>query len=261
MFPFGVHPKTAIRQLWVYMIRPFWWWWLMVAVSVTGFVVQQILAKKRDKMIFLHASRFVVLAGFAAIWLTLFYGSWKVQDNPDPRAVTIGTSYLRYWLPVVVASVVPVAWWFATLWEKRNFLYRLATVGAVTLFFGISSWVVLTADGEGLLVVRDNLRRYDADVREILANTPSQAVVITERDDKLLFPDRSVVLDLRSDETYAAIPLLLAERPVYYYGITFPANDWEYLRMIKLAPLGVTIAPVETLREQTLYRFSFLKNK
>ena len=35
-------------------------------------------------------------------WLLVVYGSWWFSDNPDPTAITLGSSYVRYFLPLYI---------------------------------------------------------------------------------------------------------------------------------------------------------------
>ena len=87
----------------------------------------------------------------------------------------------------------------------------------------------------------------------MLAHTDPKSLVIVDRADKLLFPQRPVIYPLRSEATYAALPKLSGAAPLYYYGITFPEKDLDFLRSEKLPPLGLTIEKVLELQEESLY--------
>jgi hypothetical protein len=89
----------------------------------------------------------------------------------------------------------------------------------------------------------------------ILSSVESDAIVITDRADKYIYPARRVVVPLRSESTYAAIPVMLKIVPVYYFGISLPESDLNYLNEDKLQALGVRIEWVSTLHEESLYRF------
>jgi hypothetical protein len=205
------------------------------------------------------AAAFAAAALAVTVWLILFYGSWSIQDNPDPAAVTIGTSYFRYWLPIFILSVVPVAWAAARLLDRLKGLWR-PVVGtlALAVLAVVSAWTIFNAPQEGLLAIRRNLQRYDAEIGQVLAATEKNALVVVDRADKLIFPERAVIYPLRSAATYAALPRLVAAVPVYYYGITLPPRDLEYLRASKLPPLGLTIDPVVSFEQETLYVFRSL---
>jgi hypothetical protein len=49
------------------------------------------------------------------------------------------------------------------------------------------------------------------------------------------------------------MPTLAANGPLFYYGITFPETDMEYLNGTKLAELGLEITLIETYDIESLY--------
>ncbi|MEK9152117.1 MAG: hypothetical protein AAB692_02010, partial [Patescibacteria group bacterium] len=108
LFPLGFAPRTALRNFLTYGLAFFPWWSFLVGAALASFGVKT----RRGAKISKNVSAFGAAAAAASIWLIFFYGSWIFSDNPDPDAVTIGSSYLRYWLPIFVLSTVPVAWLF-----------------------------------------------------------------------------------------------------------------------------------------------------
>lgn len=260
LFPLGFAPRDALRHFLVYGIGFFWWWSALVAAALVGLAVEARRAARAGGRIPWEAKAFSAAALAASLWLILFYGSWSVQDNPDPAAVTIGSSYLRYWLPIFLFSTLPVAWLIVRAGSllpvsKRRALYAV--------FFGLfllaSAADVFLSPQEGLLALRENLAAEDAAARMIVRETPEKALVVVDRADKFVFPERRVIYPLRSEETYAAIAKVKELAPVFYFGITLPERDLEWLAATKLPPLGLSIDPVATSGDSTLYRFSKLK--
>ena len=80
-------------------------------------------------------------------------------------------------------------------------------------------------------------------------------MIIVDRADKIFFPHR-VMYPLRSQQTYSLMPIAVENVPVYYYGITFPEKDIEYLNTKKLKELGLQIEHMQTFDEESLYRIS-----
>ena len=199
LFPLGFAPRTALANFWTYGVGFFWWWSILVACGVAAFV----LTARRRKVKWSGDAKSIAIAGVAVTaWLVLFYGSWSVQDNPDPSAVTIGSSYLRYWLPVFALSTLPVAWLMRTAAETvRPRALRPLLALMLFCYLGASAADVFWAPGEGLAAVRSELRRYDGIVKEIVAKTPQDSLIIVDRADKYVFPDRSVITPLRSETT------------------------------------------------------------
>jgi hypothetical protein len=246
LFPLGFAPRTAIKHFWMYGLGFFPWWTVIVAAAVAFAVA----AKRRARALF-HP--LVVAALAVAAWLIFFYGSWTIYDSPDPTAVTIGSSYLRYWLPLFIVSVWPVAWAAAKLWDKAR--WRPWLVALAVLLAGFSAATVFGAPGEGLLAMRAANQRY-VDVKAgILKIVENKSIIVVDRADKFLFPDRSVIVPLRSDATFAILPKMVGKTDVYYFGVTFPAKDFNWLNEVRLKPLGLQITPVKAFGEETLYIF------
>jgi hypothetical protein len=254
LFPLGFAPRTALANFWIYGLSFFWWWSLVVIVALAAAAVRAVRSWRQGTKLPRAAVISAWLGGLVCLWLVMFYGSWTIRDNPDPNAVTVGTSYFRYWLPVFVFSVVPVAWALAAFTEKLSAgRRRLAALVLFSVLAVASATAVFCAKEEGLLALRANLIRYDQEVSRAVAMTENKALIVVDRADKLIFPERSVIYPFRSDATMTALAELADHAPLYYYGITLPENDLRYLREEKLPPLGLTIERLESFRDESLY--------
>ena len=269
LFPLGFAPRTALKHFWQFGLNLYgWWWWLVLAALLWMAVVAWRRRRPRPWYRFWRLrkawSRPAVSLAVAGLvvtgWLILFYGSWTVYDNPDPKAVTIGASYLRYWLPISVLGVLPLAWALnrlGDLAERRWRVKRRLVIGlALILLAAAGAGSAFLAPQEGLKTVRLNLYRYDALSRRINSLTGPNDLIVVDRDDKFFFPGRAVMQPLRSEANYQALPRLVRRLgQVYYLGITFPAQDFNWLNAVKLSPLGLRIEPMAEFGEETLYRF------
>ena len=256
LFPLGFAPRTALHHFITYGITFFWWWSILVAASLVALAWEAIRVLRAGGHIPRAAIAFGVTAVTVSFWLVLFYGSWTVQDNPDPGAITIGSSYLRYWLPIFIFSTVPVGWLVARAAAIMTPARRRAFYGIFFLLFLLSSASdVFLSPQEGLLALRQSLFAEDTAAQMIVTHTEPDALVVVDRADKFVFPERRVLYPLRSDDTYAALSKLKQFVPMYYFGITFPETDLRWLREVKLPPLGLTIEPAVVAGEETLYRF------
>lgn len=253
LFPLGFAPRTALHNFITYGVGFFWWWSLAVIVSAVILLAYRDTKKKVRQSV--RTFGWIVLV--TSVWLILFYGSWVVQDNPDPNAVTIGSSYFRYWLPLFMFSTVVVARAVVLVADRLKGRVRALFVPAViTVFSVMSAYAVFTSPQEGLRTVRENLVRYEEEVNAVLAGTEENAVIVVDRADKLFFPARQVMYPLRDDATYATLGRLKESAPLYYFGITLPAEDVTYLRDVRLAPLGLSVEHMMTFTEESLYRFT-----
>ncbi|MCH8346168.1 MAG: hypothetical protein IIC87_04450 [Chloroflexi bacterium] len=258
LFPLGFAPRLAAQQFVTYGVSFFWWWSLLVVggLSMIALEIKKGVKFASSK----NAVSFAIVAAFVAVWLIPFYGSWVIHDNPDPAAVTIGASYIRYWLPIFILSTLPVVAGFELLYRRKGMMTKKRVTAALLVVAAVSAVHVFRAPQEGLVALNENMHRF-ADEREvILAETEGDAVVIVEHADKFIFPHRRVVYPLRSESTYKNLPILSRHAPIYYYGITFPETDLSWLQNEKLPPMGLSIEPITTLGEQTLYRFITLSD-
>ncbi|TAK03561.1 hypothetical protein EPO34_00140 [Patescibacteria group bacterium] len=251
-FPFGIHPRNALRAVLGHGLLLFWW---LVPLSIGGAWLSRAsrgaTARERPARRAYHAFFLV-----SAAYLAVLYGSWVIHDNPDPDAVSIANSYVRYWLPAFALSTPYVA--AASLWlvdravtpqGRRLVAGALAAAGAALALVATAF-----APGDGLLDARTTLARDAATKAALLSLVEPDAVVIVDRADKLLFPERRVRVPLRDEGTYALMPRLVLRAPLYYFGITLPQTDLEYLNGEKLEGTGLRFVPAEPFGEETLYR-------
>ncbi|OGL66345.1 hypothetical protein A2856_01450 [Candidatus Uhrbacteria bacterium RIFCSPHIGHO2_01_FULL_63_20] len=251
-FPFGLHPRNVLRHVGAYAFALFWWLALLTAGGIAVMLrTRGVPSLERRRPRAYHA-----FALMGALYLAVLYGSWKIADNPDPDAISIANSYVRYWLPAFVLATPYAATALVWITERavtrdgKRMIASALAIGCLAL----SAHATFLASPDGLLRVADTLRRDVAVKVQLLLLTEPDAVVITDRGDKLLFPDRRVRVPLRDEATFELMPRLVLRAPLYYYGITFPSADIDYLNQVKLKPHGLRITLVRTFHAESLYR-------
>ncbi len=234
--------KSILRNSWHYSVTLFPW---LSFAAALGFLTR--IQERRERL-------FAVVAVLTTALLWIFYGSYTFRDNPDTDLITIGTSYTRYWLPIFALASPYVAWLIVWLSDRVRVVTarKIVLVGLTVLMITLSIRPVFLAE-DGLIGVRAALLGSYEKQQRVLAVTEEEAVIIVDRADKFLWPDRHVVYPLRSEETYAAMPKLAAGAPLYYFGITLPEGDLVYLNTEKLPPLGLQIEHVVTVEDESLY--------
>ncbi|KPJ85891.1 hypothetical protein AMJ57_01405 [Parcubacteria bacterium SG8_24] len=252
LFPLGFAPRDAWRHFLSYGVAFFSWWSVLTAVAV---LLAGAVALRRRGAAGRPTRPFVLVALTVSLWLILFYGSWTIRDNPDPDAVTIGSSYFRYWLPLFLFSTVPVAWMAARLVGRvpRKQMPAVATV-LFLAYAAFSGQAVFGSPDEGLTAIRQTLEQDHQTALAITDLTEVGSLIVVDRADKTLFPDRAVLQPLRDERTYRIIGETAHRIPVYYFGITFPERDLSYLHEVKLKPWDLMLEPIEGFGERTLYR-------
>lgn len=251
-FPFGIHPRAIARNVYSHGLSLFWWLTfftfigLILAILVNNGVKDDRLQLRYYTLLFLGVS----------FWLAVMYGSWNIYDNPDPKAITIGNSYLRYWLPVFVMSVPFVAMginWIASF-TKRRVIQLIMIAALLVVCFSLSIRAVFLSAGDGLIAISQTLERSKEIRNQVFESVPEDAVIIVDRADKIFFPHRRVLQPLRSDKTYAVMPKVIDLVPLYYYGVTLPPEDVEHLNTKRLEG-DLQIELIETFDAESLYRF------
>jgi len=279
VFYFGFKPVESEKMFYYYFVQMFaYLFW----PALLGFFlfVQRIKKWKKKHWVFILS-----FLTFSAI-LIFYYGSWEFYDNPDKAAHTIGNSYTRYWLPIYLASFPLVAFFIKKFSEtlfsreangkevkvrvlskkkwaffrirkpEQKFLTISLEAIIIIIIFFVSVSFVSIGSKEGLVYSAGNHFSARSQYEQIMAQTESDSVIITSYHDKLLFPERKVIVGLLTDDNmnniYASLTGLL---PVYYYNFTFPQKDFDYLNESKLKKSGLSIEEVKKIDNSfSLYR-------
>lgn len=248
LLPFGFHPRLIVLHGMDYGLEIFWWFSLAGILGLTVFFMSWCTQDKKKRMYF-------YVTGAITIWLLVFYGSWFVRDHYDPTRVTIGTSYVRYFLPIYILTlpwVVQGLMWIGerithTMALKKIQTGRVMVVFAI-LFALLSFRVAITEGDESLLAVRATLQSNLEKKNIILKAIDKKAVVMTERFDKLLFPEHMNIIPIMDETAFQTVPVILNYAPVYWYGVT-PSEEllsrWQ--RMAREAGLRFEVreSPIE----------------
>ncbi|MFH1253220.1 MAG: glycosyltransferase family 39 protein [Candidatus Uhrbacteria bacterium] len=250
--PFGLRPRTALQHLADYFLYMFWW--LVIPAVIGLFFVWPRRTDKDERRVWCW--NYLFLTTTTIIWLGLVYGSWFIFDNPDVKAITIGNSYTRYWLPIFVLITPLIAATIVRLtqWPMIKKFRVLISVFCFLLLFGGNVYAVFFSSADALWPMRQRLVQTATIHNRVLELTESNAVIVVDRADKLFFSDRRVRYPLRDETTYALLPQLALRAPLYYYGITLPEADLNYLNDEKLKALGLQIELVENFGQETLYK-------
>lgn len=242
LFPFGIATRAAVRHVSDYGVMLFWWLSVFVLIGIP--------------IVFARKKLYVFLFLILALWLGLWYGSWTLFDNPDATQITIANSYVRYWLPIFILSIPFVS--EAIVWisskGRTKFARTLFLISLIIFVAGMNIRIVFFEGQDALTNTADVLRESRETKKNVLALTPPDSVIVVDRGDKLFFPQRHVRYPLRSETTYALLPKIAVKLPLYYFGITFPQTDIDYLNESKLKNLGLKIEQIRTFGEESLYQ-------
>ncbi len=255
-FPYEIHEFAIVENSFNYGFKLFWWMSLLglLGAPILFLCKNENLATNRVR----HRFTFMAAFAVAAAFLGVVYGSWIFHDNPDPNSVTIANSYVRYWLPLFVMSTVfgaaAIDWLaskmktnLARVWLSAAIVFLVTALGVNGTFF---------APDDGLISIRQVLQESNEIKTRVLELTEEDAIIIVDRADKIFWPDRLVRYPLRDEATYHLMPKIVLRQQLYYYGITFPETDIEYLNNRKLAEFGLKIDLIQTFEEESLYQIT-----
>lgn len=154
----------------------------------------------------------------AAGLLVVSYGSWMLEDALVLRLNTIGISHVRYWLPLVFFCTPALAVCLGRMWEKKSWQQAIVVAYCVISAL-LSARMVFFSEAESLVAVAGRLRAYDRAAASIVRETPADAVIVTDRTDKEIFPDRAVTpgLPTKQEGTAAALKPFIASHTLYAY--------------------------------------------
>ncbi len=257
IFHFGFKLKQSARTFYYYLPHMFPWLFTLGSLGLILFFQKISKWKKRHYL-------FIINYTFLSLVLIFYYGSWSFNDNPDPASFTIGNSYTRYWLPIYL-GLLPFASMAIIKFTKffKNKKIIIASRAIVFLLIaGFSISFVVFEKEEGLAISKKNQLNQRNELAKVLSLTENNSVIITQYHDKLLFPERKVVVGLFDDKNLISRYALLAEQlPVYYYNFTFPQKDIDYLNSKRLSEFGLHINPIEKITNSfTLYKIELNNN-
>jgi hypothetical protein len=279
IFQFGLNPRDSYHKFVNYSARMFYW---MFWPAVAGFLFLLVKIYKLKRAYILYMASFATVS----IFLILYYGSWDFHDNPDPRSITIGNSYTRYWLPVYLGAIPfisliiikisrlalvarrllnkQISSAYNPAVDKWRVIFKRVSMDSIKILIVLvlsflSLFNVLFAREEGLVESYQKQKRTEKMYFEILKLTESNSAIITRYFDKLFFPERKVIVGLFDDDNmireYAKLVNYL---PVYYFNFTLPPKDFDYLNNRKLKKFGIGLLKVKSVEGGlTLYK---LKN-
>ncbi len=211
IIPFGVHPKTALVSIYTYFISLFWWLFIAATLGLLFFI-----KKYNNKE---HAVYFLISIS-VSLYLIIYYGSWVFVDLMTLQLNRIGISYVRYFLPVYILALPLAAIFYRQIInlvgsKKKRIILSLG-LGLSVLFFSLEALFFLGNDN--LLSIKKNIRDYNEINKKIVSLTEPNAVIVSQRSDKIFFPERKVIGRMTVDDFIYVTDLVFSGIPIYYYA-------------------------------------------
>lgn len=246
--PFGFHPVFIGWNVVNFLVIFLWPWAISTLVIFLLGIYRRVITRHFWKRISFTPT---ILSLWMIIFLLAVYGSGRYTDHIRPGAVTIGNSFIRYLLPLVPWFVIG-ALLFTRLLVKTSRDRMLAIILTIVLCISGVYWSFLK-DDEGILVTRSELIRYTQMRSEFDALLPKNAIVISERSDKIFFPLRRAVSPLPSIG-FIQRALTVTTDPIYLY-----ARPMSGLQRDAWRAEGIEVIEIKNFGRERLYRISLFQ--
>lgn len=221
--PFGWHLSRAWGNMLDYGLKIFPWLSIVAVLGLLGLISDWAREQWRSRRVDMTPRRwYLVVYIFIAAWLLLTYGSWDLQEYEDSSVLILGHSFLRYWLPMAILALpffVSGVWRIVVLFPKTT---RPWTLRFLVMIVVILSAVTVVGDPlYGLIKIRADVREYEQSNQIIQRETEPNAVIIAGRADKVIFPERRVIVEYapEDDEYLKTIQKLSRLAPIYCYSM------------------------------------------
>ncbi len=249
--PFGFQPRLALSNLYHYSLVIFPLGSSLVFASLICFSLWLFKHWKNHRAWLLYFFLFLLVSGY----LVIYYGSWSFHDHPDPEAITIGTSYVRYWLPLYLFSLPFLSWLLINFLKKFKTVFTITAILVLAMLAFNSYKIVMLDPEEGLFQVSRNLNSYKKIAKAVINQTESRSIIIADTMDKVFFPERRVIFRLNTSSDYDRIQeLIKAGWPVYYFYFTRSPEELARFNERYFLSHGLKVAPSDlSFNQQSLY--------
>jgi len=209
LFPFGFDLILILKNIYYYFIKIFTPHLLLALIALVMMVYR--------KQISYPWKKYLLLTPFIFLLIFIYYASWDLADPLVKELNKISISYVRYFLPLFILTI------------------PLTALGVKQIFFGptkinkLSYYIVLIAlilssiklafysEHDGLLANKDTLNNYYIQYQLISEQVEDNAVIISERSDKIFFPKYRVITYNNNPDLWSRTAKILDKTPIYYY--------------------------------------------
>ncbi len=248
--PFAFHPRNIWWNVWNYF-GSLYWPWLIVSLVSLALMVKEIWKENKRIVSTVNFKKIrwdIVALVWAAAWTILFYGNGVYQDNIRIGEVSVGNSFLRYTLPMAMVLALAAGSLVARAWGKWQF--KIISGCAIAILCSIGLWTALARDAEGVNANLAEMARYQSIRNYAKKYFPKDAVILSERSDKVFFPAMLSVSPMPSDEQ---IDKLLESG----HAVGALMTTQNAAGLASWQARGYELAPLETFGNQTLYEIVF----
>jgi hypothetical protein len=202
--PFGFNFKLIIYNFSKYFVKIFLPYLILAILAIVYSI-----KRSQNKILW---QRYLSMASLASLFLLIYYASWDLADPLVKNLNLISNSYVRYFLPLYIIWLPFAALAIADLFYKKYLTQLIISALAI-----ISIYTAFWVKPDGLLEHRYYLHLYFQQFQEVKNIAPEQAIIISEREDKVFFPYYRVVVPQGDLPTWSRVEKIISQAPVYYF--------------------------------------------
>jgi len=250
VLPFGLSAKNIITVINDYLIFLFWWLFIPAALGIFSLIKKY--HKKEVGVFFL--SMFCI-----SIYLLVYYGSWVFADQMTLQLNKIGISYVRYFLPIYILALPLISiFYFSLLKLFINKKFKiLLSLFLITTLLGFSLNVLYLAGHDNLIMIKKNMADYNQINKEITELTENNAIIISQRSDKIFFPQRKVIANWYAEDIFYWRELIESGNPLYYYA--YEGDDYMSVLSDDLSYYDLQLTDEFLINnKERLYKINFM---
>ncbi len=235
ILPFGINSKTIADSVYQYLFIIFPWFSIPLIIGLVwvsrSIVVSKLVSlfpalvnyRKFSRSIRQYTGLYLIVS----LWLILYYGSWKIVEHFDPTEIILGSSYIRYWLPIYIFGLPILS--YSLFYISKQFTHRKARtillVGFISAFFLLSIGKVFQDPLQGVTALRSYNKQNHSLVEKITAHTDENAIIVSGHADKIIFPHRKVIVTLSPYSDDIAQRLRVLQQKGTLYILENPLDD------------------------------------
>jgi len=250
-FPFGIDLIQVGKTSMQFLLQLFWWHTALVIIGLISWVKNPL--KTNEQKIYTG-----LFAGIS-LYLFVYYGAWQVVDDLDRSRVSIGISYIRYWLPYFILSLpymLLALQFIASRFKKKAGVFVLLFA---VILLGQSLYIYQGKDG--LRKIQQTIVNYNKIQQELITTTESDAIIVGERIDKIIWPQRQVIHFQDQDFSFVEkLDETMDYYPVYWLTL-LPYDHVQVWEQTVFATHNLRLVPVNfSIQGYALYAIEYDNN-
>lgn len=259
--PFGVDLQSILINAYNYLLVYFWYFSIPALLGIVlWFFTKGRTSRKQQAYLLVFA--------LMTVYLGIYYGSWEITDRIDEQTVSIGTSYIRYWLPIYLGLIPFVGYavnWLLGLIHFQKWAKPIIAGLVIGLMAFLGFRLIFWDSDESLLAINNNVHAAQAELLRIKQYVPQDAIIVFgfKQADKIFFPEYSrIIPELAVSRDYEAVALLVKHAEVYYYHFAEP-EVVETISRRNFEPYGIRINSQgqKVFQRDWLYRIELITDE